>query len=144
MANGFKITNTYFITISPPPIPYSTRLAYISQKAHIRKYLNKCSNKYIIWPEVTEKDLRLHYHGIFHMASYQKWFNTTKHSLELIGFVKIKLIRTLAEHYRVQKYIRKDYYKVEGALPVFMPKKIRRVKRHVTRKHGKNILDYLI
>ncbi len=97
----------FALTISPPRTTHNDYKEYIRHKKIIRK-LHKCSTRYVIYPEFDIHD-RLHYHGIFRLTSPRAWHKYTKTSLQRLGFINVKKLRTFKDRLRFLLYCQKDY-----------------------------------
>lgn len=104
----------YFLTISPPKRKGGDLFLYRDDRYEITRLLNKCSDHYMIYPEF-DHHMRLHYHGIFRMSSYQRWFKTVKKGLSSIGFIDVSLLKSSEEHLRSLYYCMKDYHMLYGS-----------------------------
>lgn len=79
----------FSITISPPPRPEGIKYLYDTDIYLIRKYLNKFSRHYIIFPEIALATSRLHYHGVIDIHDPIK-FHAIRHILtRTLGYIKV-------------------------------------------------------
>lgn len=129
----------YFLTISPPPRQGSLTYHYNDDKYKIRMILSKCTNHYLIYPELSETG-RLHYHGVIIITSWQRFFKTVKRDLEIsLGFISIKRIRTFKEHLKALFYCSKNYSQMIGTnLTRFFYKRHKQTRR----SHSRSLLDH--
>lgn len=136
----------YAITISPPYSKDRPSFKYNSDKPIIIKYLNKVSDYYILYPELST-DGRLHYHGIIQFRDMIKWYKSTKHILSsLLGFICLKIIKTNIDNIKWIYYISKDWPITKGVLDIQDPLIIKTSNRNNIKKIKKNqkILDNII
>lgn len=125
------MNRTLAITISPPPRAESPQYLYDCDIGTIRRWLNKFSHHYLLYPEFTI-DSRLHYHGVVHVDDFTKFHKTKNTFSKKFGFVKVKPIGTTAKycikaHLGWLAYCKKQYG--ECFLKAFYYKKLRRGKK---------------
>lgn len=98
------------LTISPRPRLGDTTFHYDQDRFLIRKILNRCTDHYLIYPEL-DKNYRLHYHGVVFIKDKIKWFKSSKKTLEVhFGFIKVEVIPTFERHFGWIQYMRKDWW----------------------------------
>lgn len=131
----------YSITISPRYRASTPIFLFNSDEPMIRRYLNKFSRYYIIYPEFDDK-VRLHYHGILRVHDMLK-YRCIKHTMDrMIGFTCIKKINTFNDKLKWLIYCQKQW---ASNIHLFeKPIIYRRLKRKrvVPKEEKKNILDY--
>lgn len=122
----------FFITISPSYRSAAPKVLYAQDMFLIHKYLNPCSDHYILYPEFSDES-RLHYHGIILFKDVIK-FHKTKHLIDkTIGFTKIVRLKSHEDHLRVLIYSMKGWPATRSLLGApIMPKKNKKIKKIVT------------
>lgn len=99
----------FAITISPPYRFSDPHALYFNDLLKIRRWVNRFSDHYAIWPEFTE-NARLHYHGVIKLRDPIKFYKTKYKFDKLLGFVKIDKLKTFKDHLRWLFYCQKDYH----------------------------------
>lgn len=97
----------YALTISPPSRPQAPRYLYNDDKPFIQKQLNRCSNRYIMYPEFSI-DGRLHYHGIIYLDTYSSWGYVKATITKNLGFSCIKPLKTFKDKLGWLLYCQKE------------------------------------
>lgn len=117
------------LTISPKPRFGSALFHFYSDKDQIRKALNKCSDRYILYPEFDDGD-RLHYHGCVIIKDPIKWYKSVKRDLQaFVGYIKTKRIKTHKLHVGWLLYSSKDWgYNQQIFEDPILPRTVRRRK----------------
>lgn len=119
----YRCHRYYAITISPRRYDGSQGFIYESHKTDIRKWLNKFSQHWLLYPEF-DMSTRLHYHGVVQVTDLTK-FHKTRHSFSrLVGFVCIKPLTNAIDHISWLQYCKKDYG--EQFLELYYYKKLKR------------------
>ena len=95
--------NLYFITISEKRRKGNPKVLYEHDKYDIRRYLNRCSSHYCLYPEF-DITSRLHYHGFIKINDMIKW-HKQKHIVDsVLGYTKIVKIKNRTEMLRAILY----------------------------------------
>lgn len=98
----------YMVTISPPYRPVKPFTLYCDDTHDIRRYLNKFSHHYCLYPEFDDKS-RLHYHGIAWIHDPIK-LHKTKHLIDKsIGYSTFRLCKDFIEELRSLTYSMKNW-----------------------------------
>jgi len=141
-----RTPNFYALTISPPQRKESTRFLFGSDACSINRALSRCSKHFMIVPEYTIEDARLHYHGVFRLDDPIKWYKSVYKKLSGIGFVKVKPLIGLKNHLSWLCYCYKDWHLARVVLdlkePIIYHKCRCRTVRYVEIPR-KTILDYM-
>lgn len=134
----------YGVTISPVYRRRDPRFLYNEDMYLIRKYLNRFSRHYCLYPEFDDKS-RLHYHGIIHVHDNLK-FHRTKYLIDRdIGFSYFDKIGDFNHHLSILMYSMKNWAENHKYFnnPIIYRNLRRRMPKLITEGH-KNILDYLV
>lgn len=132
------------ITISPP-IRYNMYTSnvnlYVSDSVTIQKELKKVCRHFCVYPELTEKDSRLHYHGIIsYPFDLVKWHRCVLPRLQKIGFVCCKDLEREIDLIGYNIYCLKSFAQTQLSLRVseeyqakpIMPKKNTKTRPSLT------------
>lgn len=98
----------YAITISPPKRTHiqSNTISYSSDKMVIELALRR--QMFSLWPELSDEDERLHYHGTVRIKNYLDWDRRARHILKRLGYIKVKRLRSFRDHLKWILYCTKD------------------------------------
>jgi len=100
----------YFVTISPRYRPSNPLALYNDDISDIRRYFNRMSRHYILYPE-WDAYSRLHYHGIITIHDTMK-LHKQKYLLDrVLGYTMFKPIKTFDDHLKTLYYSMKDWPK---------------------------------
>lgn len=120
------------------------RIIYRNDIEIIRRALNRCSQEYVIYPELDVSG-RLHYHGIVNIKHKKNWMISSLPALKKLGFVCVK--NNVNEGWT--QYITKDWNDTKVFLDIDEPivyRKLRpgpKIELLEEIKKSKTILDYL-
>lgn len=135
----------YALTISPPQRPERSSFLFVDDICSIRKVLNKVSHHYMLVPEYTFEDARLHYHGVVRVDDPIKWFKSSRKALNKIGFIKTVPIQGKNAHLGWLCYCYKNWHLAKAVLgleaPIFYHRVSRKKPLVVVKR--KTIYDYL-
>ncbi len=104
------------ITISPPYRSEDPRQLWVKDEERITQILNTFSKHYMLYPEFTDKESRLHYHGIVHCHDDIKR-HKVKWKLDRIGLTKIGRFNTFKSRLTWLTYSLKSYASCRALLP---------------------------
>lgn len=133
------MNRTLAITISPPPRNSSTEFLYNNDIYVIRRWLNKFSKHYLIYPEF-DLSSRLHYHGVVRVEDFTK-LHKTRHSFSrTLGYVVTKPLKESRDNIAWLQYCKKNY----GECPcdLFMYKRLKRGTKPKNTTGTKSLLDF--
>lgn len=119
------------ITISPPKRACNKeQFLYHGDEYIIRRYLNKISDYYIIYPEYS-KESRLHYHGVIKIKDWIKYHKQIHRLLQgHLGFIKIDPIKTHKDNMVWNIYMSKLWGITKHVLNIDNPIIVKRLKVH--------------
>lgn len=123
-------SRTYALTLSPPARWGDIELMYDADRFLIRRMLNRCTDHYIMYPDMDKND-RLHYHGIVVVKDYIKWNKETKTRLKAhFNFIKVEYISSHWRHVTWLLYSKKEWHWLSDLLdrPI-MPRRKNKVCR---------------
>jgi len=120
------------ITISPPPRQGDYNdLHYINYMPVIWRWLRRCARRYIMYPEFSDIDCRLHYHGWAYIDDNIAYIKGLPR-IQQIGFVMLKPLKTHRDRLSWMVYCSKHQADLSAftppALPI-MPKRLNNRKR---------------
>ncbi len=128
------------ITISPPyrfSDPYGL---YYSDILKIRRWINRFSDYYAIWPEFTT-NARLHYHGVVRLVDPIKFYKTKYKFDKLVGYVQLDTFNTFADHLRWLCYCQKDFHLIQNnILQRITFQRLPRLKQSISKLQAKPTL----
>lgn len=120
------------LTISPRLRLGDTCIQFNQDRFVIRKLLNRCTDHYMMWPEL-DRTYRLHYHGVVLIKDKYKWFKSCKKSLEMnLGYIKLSVITSFEDHLKWLLYSKKDQHWMKDL--DMLPIKPRKLKRKPKKK----------
>lgn len=124
-----RTSHFFALTISPPQRPERSSFLFVDDVCSIRKCLNKASSHYMLVPEFTLEDARLHYHGVVRVDDPIKWFKSVRKNLNKIGFVKTVPINGNKSHLGWLCYCYKNWHISKEALRIEAPVMYHRISR---------------
>jgi len=135
MALRKKCWDEYAVTLSPRIRHGDTELLYNQDRFMIRRILNRCTDHYLVYPEV-DKQCRLHYHGVIKVKDKIKFHRKTRSALKgSFGFIKIEKLKTFRDKLQWLLYMRKDWGQLsELWIKPIIPRKRRLNLRRRSRK----------
>lgn len=108
MDKAYRTNHFYAITISPPKYNGNPTYAYNDQLYYIRRWMNKFSNHWLLYPEF-DLNSRLHWHGVVQIHDKTKFHKTRHQFQKMVGFVKVDVLVTAMDHIRFLQYCKKEY-----------------------------------
>lgn len=136
----------YAVTISPPKRE-CTKESYIfeTDKSYIKRYLNKISSHYCLYPEYDLQG-RLHYHGIITIKDWIKYHKQIHRLIQKnIGFIKLDKLLSFKDHLRYLIYAQKGFATARQIIDIKDPIIYSKIKRDKTfpQPSRQGLLNYI-
>lgn len=138
------------LTISPPlrEIYRPTQL-FVWDIAYIRRALNTCSRRYIVYPEFAPQSGRLHYHIILYVHDLIKWKHLWVSIPKELGVICFNLISTPWDLIKWTLYCSKNWPITKLILdlqdpPIYHSLRPRKEMKIPVKKNENNILSYML
>ncbi len=141
-------TKIYSITISPHYRFNDPTYLYNEDIRIIIRWFRKFSKHWILFTEFDEAS-RIHYHGTIYIHDMIKFHKTRWYLNQKLGFVKIKLLKTVIDLLRWNMYIRKEYYMMYKSYPLVyhtkgLLKKVNHTHKILNKPlHKDNIINWI-
>lgn len=133
----------YALTISPPARHYAKSIdLYNNDMEHIRRFLNKFSSYYCLYPEFDNK-FRLHYHGLVYVKDKIKLAHTKYLFDKGFGYTKFDIIKSFNDKLKWLLYSTKQW--AENSHYFIAPIMYKNMRRKKVQQDDKvkTILDWL-
>jgi len=113
----FRLMRFITITFDKAYEKYTPQRQFQTTLPAIYRRLNKCSNRFEIYPELTLKG-RIHYHIILLIEDYIKYHKSFLPYINKLGFIDVKIVR---DYQNLLEYCVKDVTNMKNILNINVP-----------------------